>query len=200
MAPHFILEYIDADFELALVDRKTNAQKSPEYLSINPTGRIPALAHNDYVLFESSAISIYIAENHPEFKLVPPLGSKNRGAFLQWTNYLASTLQNEIMLFEYADRYCSQESSCLEIKRVQEHRINDCLQIIDKQLAGKKFLLGEQITVCDFHLFMLSVWTDELNKPPLSFDNLARYLRTMAKLDSVRKVCETEGLSLDSYS
>jgi glutathione S-transferase len=199
MAPHFILEHVNAIYELVLVDRKSNAHKSHDYIALNPSGRIPALSHNNSIVLESSAISIYVAENHPDYELVPHRSDLNRGAFLQWKAYLTNTLQNEIMLFEYARRHCESDSSADEIKSIQEQRIVECLKIVDRQLAGREYLLGGQLTVCDFYLFMLSVWADELKEPPLSFDNISRYLKSLAKLNSVSTVCEKEGLSLDIY-
>tara|TARA_Y100000588_G_C13479772_1_gene596319 strand:- start:254 stop:460 length:207 start_codon:yes stop_codon:yes gene_type:complete len=56
LAPHLLLVETDADYELSLVDRTSNAQKSEAYLKVNPAGRIPTLVHDDLVLFESPAI------------------------------------------------------------------------------------------------------------------------------------------------
>lgn len=53
-----------------LVDRETEAQKSEQYLALNPMGRIPTLVDADLVLFESPAICLYLAEQHPEAKLI----------------------------------------------------------------------------------------------------------------------------------
>ena len=68
MAPHLILEELKADFELIKVDRKKNAQKSSEYLALNPAGRIPTLIDNGFAIFESPAICIHLAEAHPTAK------------------------------------------------------------------------------------------------------------------------------------
>lgn len=60
-APHMVLAEMGVDFELVLVDRKTNAQKSADYLLLNPTGRIPTLIDQDIVIFESAAICLHLA-------------------------------------------------------------------------------------------------------------------------------------------
>ena len=59
MAPHFILEALKVNFELIKVDRENNAQKSPEYLALNPAGRIPTLIDDGLAIFESPAICIH---------------------------------------------------------------------------------------------------------------------------------------------
>lgn len=62
IAPHFVLEEPKTSFELIKVDRKNNAQKSSNYLAINPTGRIPTLVDNDFAIFESSTIHLAKAQ------------------------------------------------------------------------------------------------------------------------------------------
>src|SRR3989304_10510949 len=63
-APHILLEEIGADYELVLVDRTKNEQKSPAYLKLNPAGRIPVLVDGDLVLYETAAICLHLADRH----------------------------------------------------------------------------------------------------------------------------------------
>ena len=199
MAPHFVLEQIKANFELVLVDRKSNAQKSAEYLAVNPAGRIPALADSGQVISESSAICIHLAESHPEANLIPELGNLDRAKFFQWIMYLTNTVQAELMVYFYPQNHTSEQAGLPSIVATQEQRIIDMLALLDKELEHKTYLVGEQLTVCDFYLFMLSVWADELKKPPLAFEHLSKYLKKMAKLEAVGKVCKKENLSLADY-
>jgi glutathione S-transferase len=81
MAPHFVLEELNADFELIMVDRKNKEQKSAGYLALNPTGRIPTLIDDGFAIFESPAICLHLAEAHPSSNLIPPIGDKKRAFF-----------------------------------------------------------------------------------------------------------------------
>lgn len=83
LAPHFLLHHLDADYELLLVDKKSNSQKSLNYLKINPAGRIPTLVIDEQPIFESSSICMHICELHPESNLIPPIGNPNRPLFYQ---------------------------------------------------------------------------------------------------------------------
>ena len=105
MAPHFILEELNVDFELIIVDRKSNAQKSPDYLALNPAGRIPTLIDNGFAIFESPAICIHLVEAHPASNLIPRIGDKNRALFLQWMMFLTNTVQAELMLYSYPQKH-----------------------------------------------------------------------------------------------
>jgi len=78
-------------------------------------------------------------------------------------------------------------------------RVAQMFALIDQELEGKEFLLGDSISACDFVLFMLLHWGSGLKQTPLSFPNLGRYLRAMAKRESIISVCSIEGTSLAAY-
>jgi len=194
MAPHFILEAMQVDYELILVDREHNAQKSADYLALNPTGRIPTLVDNGQPIFESAAICMHLAESHPQYNLIPNVGDSARPLFLQWMMYLTNTLQAELMVYFYPERHTTERSDAERIKRAQELRVTDMFKLLDQELEHKEYLLGHAISACDYYLFMLAVWADDFQQPPLSFANLARYLRQMAQRKEVYAVCKKENL------
>ena len=77
LVPHMMLREIGVQFELRLVDRGQNAQQSPEYLKLNPSGRIPVLVDGDHVLFETAAIALYLADRFPEAGLLLRSGRRS---------------------------------------------------------------------------------------------------------------------------
>lgn len=197
-APHLVLAEMDVGFELILVDRKFNQQKSPEYMALNPTGRIPTLVDQDLVIFESAAICLHLCEKHPESGLIPSVTSPLRAIFYQWLFYLNSTIQPELMMYFYPQKHTVLEQT-KEIAQAQELRVTEMFSLIDSALEGKEFLIGESITVCDYFLFMLSHWASEFSNPPLAFKNLGPYLRKLANRKAVASVCEREGTDLRIY-
>jgi glutathione S-transferase len=197
-APHLLLAEMGLDFELVLVDRKSNEQKSSEYLLLNPTGRIPTLSDNGTVIFESAAICLYLCEKHLELPLLPVVGSPERAKFYQWLFYLNSTVQPELMVYFYPQKHTN-GGETKDIVIAQEARITEMFSLIDNELQGKEFLVGSSITACDYFLFMLAHWASGFSQPPLSFNNLGRYLRNIAKREAVVSVCEKEGTSLEMY-
>src|SRR3954468_15113274 len=90
-----MLREIGAEFELRLVDRGQDAQKSPEYLKLNPNGRIPVLVDGDLVLYETAAIALHLVDRHPEAGLAPPVGSRERALFYRWMGPLPNPPQAE---------------------------------------------------------------------------------------------------------
>lgn len=199
MAPHFVLEELGLNFQLHLVDRKSNAQKSSDYIALNPTGRIPTLLDDGLAIFESAAICLHLCETTKGSTLMPDIGEPDRAVFYQWLMYLNNTVQAELMVYFYPSKHTTDTGATSAIVEAQEARVTAMFELLDKELENKDFLVGDNITVCDFFLFMLAVWADEFKKPPLSFSNLSRYLRKLAKRPAVIRVCETEGFGLSDY-
>ena len=199
MAPHFMLEELKVDFELITVDRKSNAQKSSDYLALNPAGRIPTLIDNGFAIFESPAICVHLAESHPSSDLIPKIGDKNRALIFQWIMYLTNTVQAELMVYFYPQKHTTDVRNVESIIEAQENRITEMFKLLDRELEHDDFLIGKTISACDYFLFMLAVWADEFKTPPLSFNNLAKYLCKLAQRDAIINVCKKENLSLADY-
>lgn len=199
LAPHFLLHKIGTEYELKLVDRKSNAQKSSGYLELNPTGRIPTLVDASLVLFESPAICIYLCEQNPEAELMPPLGGIDRPLFYQWLAFLNNTLQAELMIYIYPGKHTTDKSSVHNIKEAQEIRIAEVLSVIEAQLENNEFILGKKLSACDYFFFMLAEWTLSLNYSVLNYSNLKDYLKRMSHDSTIIAVCEIEGIDLTVF-
>lgn len=198
-APHLMLSELDVDYELKLVDRKTDAQKDAQYLALNPAGRIPTLIHGEQTIFESAAIGLYLCEQNVSANLLPAIGSPLRIQCYQWLFYLTSTVQSELMVYFYPDKHTTESFQSQSIVLAQEKLIIEGLKLLDQQIANKRFLIGDQITICDYFLFMMCHWASDLKRPPISFANLGRLMRELASRESFRRVCEIEGTSLAIY-
>ena len=190
-------------YDLVLVDTDLDVHKSPEYLKLNPVGRIPTLVDNGQAIFESPAICIHLCEKHPEHQLIPALGSVERPMFFQWLAYLNNTLQTDLLVRFYPHRHTNDDKTFPNIVVAQDERIADALEIIDKQLMNNNYLIGDQISACDYFLFMLTLWCLPIEKPPLTFANLGAYLKRLSSNKTIRAVCEIEEIDLapfESYS
>ena len=199
LAPHFLLHHVGAEYELLLVDKKSNTQKSAEYLKLNPAGRIPTLVIDGQAIFESPAICIHICELHPEHELLPALGDRNRPLFFQWLAFLNNTLQAELMVRYYPHRHTNDESTIPNVVAAQDERIADALSIINDQLAHNEYLLGDKLSACDYFLFMLAEWSLPVKQSPLTFNNLAMYLQRLSQNPTVEAVCVLEDIDLTPF-
>lgn len=204
LVPHMLLEEIGAPYELALVDRNNNAQKSPEYLKLNPSGRIPVLIDPslDLVLFETAAIALHLADRHPAANLAPPLGTKERATMLKWLMYLTNTLQAELLIYFYPHRLTGgDEAMAAVVKREAEQRVAGMIDILDAELARSRgpWLLGEQYTIVDPYLLMLSRWTRMMARPARELPSLRDFLGAMTARPAVQRAFEMEELAQPWY-
>lgn len=198
-APHMVLEEIGQKYELVLVDRAKNAQKSKEYLKINPNGRIPALVDGDLVLFESAAIVLHLVDQHPEAGLAPRMGTPERARFYQWMTFLTNSLQEELMIWQYPDRLTGADVAATKVvKEGAEKRAEAYLDVVERHLnANGPLFLGETLSAADFYLVMLARWACPMSKPPRSRPNIAKLLDMVTALPAVRRAYASEGITAE---
>lgn len=81
---HWMLEEVEAEYEVILLDFKKKEHKTPHYLVLNPMGKIPTITHKGSVISEAAAICAYLADAFPQNKLSPPIGDSMRAPYLRW--------------------------------------------------------------------------------------------------------------------
>ncbi|HQR19397.1 MAG TPA: glutathione S-transferase family protein [Burkholderiaceae bacterium] len=199
LTPHMLLEEIGAPFELVLVDRANAAHKSAEYLKLNPNGQIPVLVNDGFVLYETAAICLYLADLHPEAELAPPLHSAERAHFYQWLVWCTNTLQAMLMHYFYSERLVDDgdAAAAAQVRTHAEERVGGMLDILDQQLAshGEPWLLGRTFSAVDPYALMLCRWTRGFSRPARSLPRLGPYLQRMLARPAVQRAFATEKLS-----
>jgi glutathione S-transferase len=198
-APHMVLEELGVTYELVLVDRTRNGQKSEEYLKINPNGRIPTLVDGGKLLFESAAIVLHLVDQHPGAGLAPKVGTPERARFYQWMVFLTNSLQEELMIWQYPDRLTGDDTDARDVvKRGAEKRAGAYLDVIERHLeANGPLFLGDTLSAADFYLVMLARWARPMTKPPRARPHIAKLLDKVSALPSVRRAYEHEGVTED---
>lgn len=199
MTPHLLLRHIGVPFRLKPIDRENNGHKRPEYLKLNPTGRIPVLVDGDLVLFETAAICLHLADTHPEAKLAPPVGTRERAELYKWLMFLTNSPQPDLIAYWYTDRFTTDhsETALAACRAAAEKRCMDWFRILDQQLAdGRPYLLGAALTLVDYYLFMLSRWGRAFTpgQCPRDLPHLGPFLQRMCRNPVVIATCEAEGL------
>jgi glutathione S-transferase len=162
-----MLREIGAPFELRLVDRANNAQKSPEYLRLNPNGRIPVLIDGDLVLYETAAVALHLCDRHPEAALAPPPGTPERSLFYRWMVHLTNTPQAEYRSWFYPHEHVADAAAAPAVKAAAQVRLEGMFDRIANQLGAGPWLLGERFSAADLFLFMLIRWGRGMPRPPV---------------------------------
>jgi glutathione S-transferase len=196
LTPHVLLEELGAAYELVLVDRKANAQKSAEYLRMNPSGRIPVLVDGELVVFETAAIVLHLLETRGPGALMPEQGTPERARFYQWLMYLTNTLQAEAHPFFYPDQHAVDEAGAAQVKARAQERWGEMFALLDRELAARgPWLLGASFSALDPYLAMVVRWGRFMKTPPRDLPHVGRLARAVAERPSWQRAMAQEGLA-----
>jgi glutathione S-transferase len=196
LAPHIVLEEAGCEVELVLVDRAARAQKSAEYLQLNPNGRIPTLVCGDLVVFEAAAICVHVAEQHPEARLLPPLGALQRAHFFQWLMFLSNTVQPAFMAFRYPEYYTTDPAGHDGVRSRAVEQLEQAFAVIEQELQAGPFLLG-RYSACDAYLLMVTWWAARrLPESPLRWPRLRACIEAVRARPATQRACRAEGIEL----
>jgi len=195
-APHAMLEEIGAPFELIRVDMKAGGHKTPEYLKLNPHGRVPTLIVDGAPMFEAAAICMLLAERHPEARLAPAPGTRARVLYLQWLTYLTNTLQERFMQYFHPEAHVDDPACEAALEAGAEKRIGAMFDRIDAALAAEgPYLAGAEFSAADLFLAMLVRYSRGLANPAWTRPHVKRCVDLVAARPAFQRMLTAEGLT-----
>lgn len=188
-APHILLHEIGLDHDATRVDLKAKTlEDGSDYLAVNPKGAVPALQlDSGEVLTENAVILQYLGDraNWPE--VLPPLGDFRRYRVLEAVNFITTELHKRFgMLFN--------RNAGDETKRLVTSELASKLDYIDRRLGNGPFLFGEELSLPDPYLFVITGWTEKMLGGLDRWPNLNAFRERMLHRPSVRNVLGFEGL------
>lgn len=142
----WMLEEIGAPYETVILDYGPS-MKSPEYLAINPMGKVPAITHGEVRVTECAAICAYLADAFPEAKLAPEPGAPARGEYYRWLFTTAGPLE-----YAVSNKAFGFEVAADEEMTVGYGNLARLLDVIEARLTEGPYLTGETFTAADLYL------------------------------------------------
>lgn len=137
-----LLEELNAEYQLHVLNMKAGEQRQPEYLAINPMGKVPAIKHGDALVTEQVAIFLYLADLYPEAGLAPAIGDPLRGPYLRWMVYYGSCFEPAVV-----DRAQKREPAPPAMSPYGD--FDTMFKTLTDQLAKGPYMLGEKFTAVD---------------------------------------------------
>ncbi len=173
--------------ELVTVEMQNGAHKAPEYLAMNPNGKVPTLDDDGLYIWESNAIACYLAAKKPEAGLLPT-DARGMAQVQQWLQWQATTFgpsATEVMMETFYTKMFGREKDEAKYAAGLE-KVKRDLGVMEKALAGKEYLCGA-LTVADFcrssSLLLRTVMGVDLE----AFPNVKAWMGRMEARESVRK-------------
>ena len=150
----WMLDECGAEYDLAPIDFTKREHKAPEFLQINPAGKLPALIDGEAKVFEGAAICLYLADKFPAANLAPKIGAPERGRYLSLMVYSTSQLEPAL-----GDKVLKIETD--------SHRgwsdFETAQDVIERELGDGPYLFGDWFTAADVMIGSMFIWQRFLN-------------------------------------
>ncbi len=189
LSPHIVSREagIDLEFERAdIAQKKTESGK--DFWGVNPKGQVPVLEIDDgQKLTEGPVIVQYLADQKPDSGLVPAAGTINRYRVQEWLNFVASEMHKT-----YGPLF--RPTTPEEFKVLSRELIGRRIAWLDKELAGKQYLMGDKFTVADAYLFTVLRWSPRVGIDLSKSPNVTAYMDRVAARPMVQEALKAEGL------
>jgi len=190
LASHIILEEVGATYELDQVDTDTQVTESGlDYAQVNGKGYVPALKlESGEVLTEGASILQFIADSHPDSNLAPAVGSVARARLHEHLNYVASEVHKAFGPFFSA-------SSTDTDKVAASAKVGEKFDYLEKLFGdGRAYLLGDNFSVADAYLFVVSNWSNFVGIDLKSWPKLAAFVDRVSQRPAAQAAMVAEGL------
>jgi len=190
LASHLALEYAGAPYDTVRLDFKQQQQRSPEYLRVNPKGRVPALVTDRGAVTENPAILLYIAQTFPAAKLAPLDDPFALAKMNEFNSYMASTVHvnhaHKGRGYRWVD---AQDSVALEaMKKKVPQTMAESFTLIEEQMFKGPWVLGERFSTSDLYLYTISRWLEGDGVDVKRFPKVAEHMARLDAQPQVRKV------------
>jgi glutathione S-transferase len=152
----WMLEECGANYEIVPIDLAKREHKAPEFLKINPAGKLPALVDGEAKVFESAAICLYLGDKFPEANLAPKIGAPERGRYLSLMVYSTSQIEPSL------------GDAILKIETAPQRGWADFAtvrDVVESQLGDGPYLFGNRFTAADIMIGSMFIWRRILGMP-----------------------------------
>jgi glutathione S-transferase len=188
LASHLALEMSGLQYTARRLDFTKNEQRSPEFLAINPKGRVPALITDRGVLTENPAILIYICQCRPEAKLAPLDDPFTFARLQSFNSYLASTVHVAHAHRYRGYRWADTPEAIEAMRQKTPQNMRDCFRLIEDEYLEGPWVMGEALSVADLYLFTIGRWLAGDEVDIKEFPRVAAHAARVQALPAVQRV------------
>lgn len=189
---HLVLAELGVPCEMVKIDIKNGEQKKPDYLKLNPNGKVPTIVHDGTSIWESTAITMYLGETFGvEKKLYPAPGPK-RGEAMRWITWANVSLGEAVYRWAHNTQWQPAEMRNAKVAEGAMGDIQTHLGILNDGLAGKQYLLGNDYSLADAHLCSYTDWLRHMKVDFAKFDNINAWSKRCAARPAYAKVMADE--------
>ncbi|WP_421999869.1 glutathione S-transferase family protein [Reyranella sp.] len=189
-ASHIALEESGAKYDSQALSFAKSEQRTPEYLKINPRGRVPALAIDDGTIVENTAILDFVAAKYaPQLMPSDPVQRARAISLMAW---FSNNVHPAFTHIARPERFATDTAVFDHLKSVGRDNFFNALKEIDGMLAGKEWILGDKFSVVDGYALVFYGWGKRIGLPVEELKNYTAWKDRMLARPAVRRVLERE--------
>lgn len=187
LASHIALEEAAADYKTVRLNFANSDQRKPEYLAINPKGRVPALVTEQGILTETPAILVYVAQRFPKAGLAPLDDPFALAKLQSFNSYLCSTVHVNHAHRMRGTRWVDDPAALEAMKKKVPQTVGDAFRLIEQHMLEGPWVMGNRYTVCDGYLFTIAGWLAGDGVDIASLPKVNDHFRRMGERPAVKK-------------
>lgn len=171
---YWMLEELGLPYQTMPLDMKTKEHKSESFLKLNPNGKIPVLVDGDFVLWESMAITNYLAHKYNS-----PLKGQNpeeEGLILQWSFWALAEFQAPVIQWLIQEVFVPAEKRNHQVIEHAQKVLPHLLEVLDKSLHGKSYLVSERFSLADLHVASVVNILPALKYDLSTYSNITKWM------------------------
>lgn len=196
LASHIAIEEVGVPYDTQKLNLAEGDQKKPDYLRLNPRGRVPTLVLDDQVLTENVGIMTYFGGGYPQAGIWPKK-TWDQAKLVSTLAWLSNTVHPTYGHIVRPERYATDDMAKEDIKAKGKANLQGYLEEIDKLLAGQKWAVANQYTVADGYLLVFYRWANRAKMPVQELKNYSALVQRVMARPAVQKVMADEGITLD---
>jgi glutathione S-transferase len=196
LASHIALEEVGVPYDTQKMNLAEGDQRKPEYLRLNPRGRVPTLVVDDQVLTENVGILTYFGGGYLQAGIWPKK-TWDQAKLVATLAWLSNTVHPTYGHIVRPERYAADDAAKEDIKAKGKANFQGYLEEIDKLLAGHKWAVANQYTVADGYLLVFYRWANRQKMPVQELKNYSALVQRVMARPAVQKVMAEEGITLD---
>ena len=180
----WMLEEVGADYEQVILGY-ADTMKAPDYLAVNPMGKVPAIVHRGQVVTEGAAICAYLAEAFPEAELAPR--ADERAAYYRWLFFAAGPIESAV-----TNKSLGWEPNPEQQRMAGYGSYDTVVDVLDREIAGKAFVCGDRFTAADVYFGSQIIWGTQFGSLPPR-DSFNDYVARLTAREPYQKAKKIDG-------
>ncbi|MBC7800368.1 MAG: glutathione S-transferase [Gemmatimonadaceae bacterium] len=175
-----LLEELGVEYTLHPLNMAKGEQRAPEYLAVNPMGKVPAIVHDGALVTEQVAVFAYLADAFPAAGLAPPIGDPLRGPYLRWLAFYGAAFEPAVL-----DRSMQRDPGAARSSPYGDFAT--VWRAVTDQFSTGPYMLGERFTAADLLWSTALIWTTRAKMVP-DHGAIAAYAARVAARPAMARV------------